>query len=130
MDTIQRMAHVPQGGNWRNIPIHLLPKSMLKGDTHSSVYKRLASDKPSITITNPRKSLITHPELNRTLSIRECARLFSVKDDFIFKGKLESMQQMICNAVPKKMAQAIPRTIKNAIIEHNSKVARNDFSLV
>ena len=130
LDTIRRMAHVPQGGNWRNIPIHLLPKSMLKGDTHSSVYKRLASDKPSITITNPRKSLITHPELNRTLSIRECARLFSVKDDFIFKGKLESMQQMISNAVPKKMVKAIAKKIKNAITEHNSRIVRSNFSLV
>ncbi|MFJ7954173.1 DNA cytosine methyltransferase [Lysinibacillus sp. NPDC096418] len=130
VDTIQRMSHVPQGGNWRNIPIHLLPKSMLKGDTHSSVYKRLNNDKPSITITNPRKSLITHPELNRTLSGRECARLFSVKDDFIFKGKLSAIQQMICNAVPVKMVRAIAKQIKDAITEHNSMVERNKLCLV
>lgn len=130
IDTVQRMAHVPQGGNWKHIPLQLLPKSMLKGNTHSSIYKRLQNDKPSITITNPRKSLITHPELNRTLSVRECARLFSVKDDFVFKGKLDSIQQMICNAVPVKMVRAIAKQIRNKIVEHNSMVARNDFSLV
>ncbi|MEK4488014.1 DNA cytosine methyltransferase [Psychrobacillus sp. FSL H8-0484] len=91
--TVERMKFVPEGGNWKSIPTHLQTKSMLKGDTHSSVYKRLAWDKPSITVVNPRKILLTHPSENRILSIRECARLFGLKDDFVFKSNLASMQQ-------------------------------------
>jgi len=128
--TVERMAYVPQGGNWRSLPEHLLTKGMIKGNTHSSIYRRLDLTKPSVTIVNPRKTNLTHPTENRTLSIRECARLFSIKDNFIFKGTLASMQQQICNMTPVNMVRAVASQVKQAIIEHNSLIARNNFSLV
>ncbi len=95
LSTIERMQTVPEGGNWLDFP----DEFKITGKTHSSVYRRLAWDQPSITIANPRKSNLTHPAENRILSVRECARLFGQKDDFIFKGSLSSMQQQVCNAV-------------------------------
>jgi DNA (cytosine-5)-methyltransferase 1 len=121
IDTIERMKHVPEGGNWRNLPDRLKIKSMFKGNTHSSVYKRLSWDKPSITIANARKSNITHPSLNRSLTIRECAKLFGLPDDYIFKGSLASMQQQICNSVPVKMVKAVAKSIKTAIQKFNNR---------
>lgn len=112
-DTLARMKCIKQGENWEAIPLHLRTERMI-GNSHSSVYKRLEWDKPSITITNVRKSNILHPELNRVLSVREGARLFGLKDNYVFKGTLAAMQQQIANSVPTQIAKAIGLQIKNA----------------
>ncbi|KYC70478.1 DNA-cytosine methyltransferase [Bacillus licheniformis] len=119
--TIEKMKHVPQGGNWTSIPDQLKTDKMKSGKTHSSIYRRLEYDKPSITVTNVRKSNILHPTENRTLSIRECARLFGLKDNFVFKGKLSSMQQQIANAVPVELAKSVANVIKTAIQKFNQR---------
>lgn len=108
--TIERMTHIPQGGNVFDIPIDIRPKG-----THSDFYKRLSMNQPSVTIVNPRKSMLLHPIKNRILSIRECARLFDVPDSFVFKGKLNAMQQQIANAVPVSLSQAIASYIMMAM---------------
>lgn len=118
-DTIERMRYVKQGENWTSIPDHLKNARMLSGKTHSLVYRRLKLDEPSITIANPRKNLITHPTENRILSVRECARLFGLKDSFVFKGSLSSMQQQIANAVPVEIGTTIAKVIKKAINSFN-----------
>lgn len=128
-ETIERMKHVPPGGNWKDIPDHLQTARMKSGNTHSVIYRRLEWDKPSFTIPNPRKNNITHPEENRTLSVRECARLFGLRDSFVFKGSLSSMQQQICNAVPVKLAKAIAKKIKNVIVQFNSQNKEEVFSV-
>lgn len=128
--TVERMKHVPQGENWQSIPTHLQTARMMSGNTHSSVYRRLEWDKPSITIANPRKSNITHPEEHRILSVRECARLFGLKDTFEFKGGLSSKQQQICNSVPVQLAKAVGVVIKNAIMQYNIRNRTEGFRLV
>jgi DNA (cytosine-5)-methyltransferase 1 len=119
--TIERMKAVSQGENWMSLPNHLKTPRMLSGNTHSSVYRRLAWDHPSITLTNVRKSQIIHPAENRILSIRECARLFGLPDSFEFKGSLSSMQQQISNAVPVELAKSVADVIRKAIIKFNNK---------
>lgn len=106
-DTLKKMMFVKPGGNFKDIPKEYRGKGC-----HSNLFKRLEWDKPSITIANPRKSNILHPEENRILSVRECARLFDLPDSFKFLGKLSNKQQMIANSVPLKLATAIARTIK------------------
>lgn len=113
-ETLERMSFVPAGGNVFSIPEGIRPKG-----THSDMYKRLEWDKPSITIVNPRKAVIMHPEENRILSVRECARLFDVPDSFEFKGKLSSMQQQIANAIPVKLMKAVMTSVKEAISKFN-----------
>jgi DNA (cytosine-5)-methyltransferase 1 len=116
-ETIDRIKFVPPGGNIFDIPEAIRPKGQ-----HSDIYKRLEWDKPSITIVNPRKSMILHPSEHRILSIREAARLFGVRDDFIFKGTLSSKQQQIANGVPVPLAYAIANAIKKAIDLFNKKL--------
>jgi DNA (cytosine-5)-methyltransferase 1 len=112
--TLERMRHVPPGGNVMDIPHGLRPSG-----THSDMYKRLEWEKPAITIVNPRKAMLLHPEEDRILSARECARLFSLKDNFIFKGGLSSIQEQLGNAVPIKLAQSIAKKVKEKILEFN-----------
>jgi DNA (cytosine-5)-methyltransferase 1 len=117
-ETIEKMKYVPPGGNIFNIPEDIRPKGQ-----HSDIYKRLEWDKPSVTIVNPRKACILHPEESRILSVRECARLFDIHDRFEFKGFLSSRQQQIANAVPVRLTRAIANVIKQAIERFNSSLA-------
>ncbi|WNC17934.1 DNA cytosine methyltransferase [Brevibacillus brevis] len=112
--TLERMKHVKPGGNVKDIPVGLRPKGQ-----HSNMYKRLEWDKPSITLVNPRKSMILHPEEQRIISVREGARLMGLDDSFVFLGKKASKQQQIANGVPVEMAFAIAEVIKNAILSFN-----------
>jgi DNA (cytosine-5)-methyltransferase 1 len=111
--TLERMKFVPQGGNVKDIPEEIRPSG-----EHSDYFKRLEWDKPSITIVNPRKAQILHPEENRILSVRECARIQGLEDSFIFYGDLASKQLMVANGVPINLGYALAMRVKEYIIEH------------
>lgn len=114
--TIEKMKYIKPGGNFKDIPENLRTKGV-----HSNSYKRLEWSKPSITITNVRKSNILHPEENRVLSVRECCRLFDLPDDFIIYGTLANKQQVIANAVPYKLSYGIAKIIKDKFNEFYCK---------
>ena len=114
--TIRKMEYVGQGENYLAIPEALRPSSV-----QSNMYRRLEWDSPSPTIVNVRKSQLLHPEYNRTLTIRECCRLFDLPDTYVLKGSLNSKQQMIANAVPVRMMEEIARQIKEAILRYMSR---------
>ena len=84
---------------------------------HSGSYGRLEWDKPSYTITTrfdtPSAGRVIHPQLNRTITPREAARLQSFDDTFKFYGSKTSICKQIGNAVPPKLAFAIATIIKN-----------------
>jgi DNA (cytosine-5)-methyltransferase 1 len=67
--------------------------------------RELKWDEPSPTITgrgggNGGPVIHNHPSLKRRLTIRECARIQTFPDNFIFKGSVSSMYKQIGNAVP------------------------------
>lgn len=65
---------------------------------------RLRAFKPSVTITSGE---YIHPVYDRFLTPRECARLQSFSDDFIFCGNKGSMKLQIGNAVPPLLGKAL-----------------------
>jgi DNA (cytosine-5)-methyltransferase 1 len=83
----------------------------------NTVYLRLDYEKPSPTVVNVRKSMWSHPEKARAISIREAARLQSFKDNFKFTGKKDSQYQQIGNAVPPLLARAIAVQLLNILGE-------------
>lgn len=131
-ETRERMKLIPTGGNWENLPDELKTPSMLEGKTHSDVLHRLDWDKPSISIPNYRKINLMppDPEVIRSLSVREAARLFGVKDNFIFVGKKSDMQEQICNAMCVQMAKAVWLDIKKAVQQCNIRNGFEKLSLV
>jgi len=66
-------------------------------------------DRPSDTIT------ATGPEIHvngkRRLSVRECARLQTFPDEFVFSGTIEKMYRQVGNAVPVELARLIATEI-------------------
>lgn len=67
--------------------------------------RELKWDEPSPTITGRGGGsggpvIHNHPSLKRRLTIRECARIQTFPDDFVFKGSVSSMYKQIGNAVP------------------------------
>jgi len=69
--------------------------------------KRLISSEPALTITGAAMREFVHPTENRTLSLRECARLQTFPDDFSFSGSAAEALQQIANAVPPLLAEQI-----------------------
>ena len=107
---IERYKHIKQGQNWRAIPDSLMENYTDKKRTHSGIYRRLLADKPSVVISNYRKSMLIHPFQDRGLSVREAARIQSFHD-FIFEGPISHIQQQIGNAVPPLLAKAVVKKI-------------------
>lgn len=112
--TRMRIKSVPAGGNVHDIPEAIRPKGV-----HSNLYKRINWDEPAITIVHPRKSMLLHPEEDRILSVRECARLQGLPDEFVFQGDLHARQQQVANGVPVPLIVAIAGVIHKAISMFN-----------
>jgi DNA (cytosine-5)-methyltransferase 1 len=112
---VRRFARVRQGGNWADIPEALFTTYAKKDNCHRWLYRRLSEDRPAVTISNFRKNMLIHPWQNRTLSVREAARLQALHDGFVLFGNLQSQQQQIANAVPPPVGAAVVRTILRCI---------------
>lgn len=110
----KRISFVPQGGNWKDIPIEMFSNS--RNNRHSSAYKRLNEKDFSVTIdTGNSHSNYFHPLYNRIPTVREAARIQSFKDNFIFKGGRTSQYRQVGNAVPPLLAKEIAKVLKEKL---------------
>jgi DNA-cytosine methyltransferase len=119
---LERIRRVPEGGNWKDIPAHLLPPRLVKCrmTDHSTTYGRLSRCHPSFTITsvfgNVTAGAFTHPTQDRALSIREGARLQGFPDNFVFHGPRNAQAKQIGNAVPPLLAHAVADHMRKLLL--------------
>lgn len=81
-----------------------------RDDIFTDKYKRLDEDEPSRTITAHLARdgyWYIHPRENRTLTVREAARIQTFPDRFRFAGPPTSMFRQIGNAVPPVLAERL-----------------------
>ena len=95
------IALVPDGGNYKDLPeeLHLTRKVNI-------AWTRMNSKKPCFTIDAGHNHHF-HYKANRVPTVRECARIQSFPDDFIFVGNRTSQYRQVGNAVPPLLAQKI-----------------------
>jgi DNA (cytosine-5)-methyltransferase 1 len=118
---INLIQHIPQGKNWKSIPIEIRPprfKRVALKD-HTTTYGRLSWNMPARTITcyfnNITCGAFTHPEQQRGISVREGARIQSFPDEFQFFGPLARQYRQVGNAVPCLLGTHIARTLADQI---------------
>lgn len=121
---IELFKHIPEGGNWKNLPDELkkeyLGKMFYSGGGKTGILKRLSMEQPSVTIlTSPSQKQTDrcHPKHIRPLSVRESARIQGFPDDWMFCGSISSKYKQIGNAVPVNLAYHLTKDIYRQIYE-------------
>jgi DNA (cytosine-5)-methyltransferase 1 len=118
---MQRIRAVPKrpGAGWLDLPEHLKPKNLAKhGDKrYDNRFGRLhweGTFNTILTRSYPYWGRVIHPEQDRVLSARECARAQSFPDTTRLTGKLTDKYKQIGNAVPPILAKVIGKEIVKA----------------
>lgn len=97
-----------------------------RDDIFDDKYKRLDADDLSRTITAHIAKdgyWYIHPEQNRTLTIREAARVQTFPDHFRFSGPPTAAFKQIGNAVPPHLARAIGGAVSQVLTDGAAGVA-------
>lgn len=114
----KRIKGIGPGETMKNLPTELQHQSYLKRANRRvmdgtpsekrggppSGLKRLVLDEPSLTITSAATREFIHPTEDRTLTLRECARIQTFPDYFEFIGSQGDKIQQIGNAIPPLLA--------------------------
>lgn len=119
-----RMKHIPEGGSWRDIPHELLPAGMKKARRcdHTKRYGRLRKEGLSSTILTKcdiHWGAYIHPDENRSLTVREAARLQGFPDWFEFAGPRTEQYVQVGNAVPPLLGRKIAEAVLAAFAQMN-----------
>lgn len=111
-DDLEAFRHIPQGGDYRDVPAHL---RRYRIDTFVTKYYRLHPDRPAPTVTAHLEKdgySHIHPTEHRTITTTEAARLQGFPDDFRFAGPMGAVFRQVGNAVPPPLAEAVIRSLE------------------
>ena len=118
---IKRIRSLKEGQGRDSLPVELQLKCHTGNDTHRhlDVYGRMWWDRAAPTITARFDSFsrgrFGHPRMDRTITLREGARLQSFPDDFTFYGTKVEIAKQIGNAVPPNLAYAVAHSVLSTL---------------
>lgn len=116
---VERFSYIEEG---QKLDIDSLPEHLKNGTktgkpiaNYSHVFKRLHRKKPSGTIVPGHNAFPVHPTLNRTLTVREAARIQTFPDHYEFVGPIISQCLQVGNAFPCLVAQIFGERLRTVI---------------
>jgi DNA (cytosine-5)-methyltransferase 1 len=125
---VERYKLIPEGGR---LPESSLTDELRKGyrsddvKNYSHVYRRLSMSAPATTMVPGHNAFPVHPILNRTLTVREAARIQTFPDWMRFAGTRQQQCTLVGNAVPPLLAEifatAIVKTLNGNFESHGYK---------
>jgi DNA (cytosine-5)-methyltransferase 1 len=108
----QFLALVPQGSNWRSLPVHLQQESMGKAwfakGGRSGWWRRLSYDLPCptlVTMPNHASTALCHPTKVRALTLKEYAAIQEFPHNWEFCGTTAQQYAQLGNAVPVRLGE-------------------------
>ena len=116
------LSMIPEGGNWRSLPVKIQKESMgkswyLKGG-RSATWRRLSWDYPAptvVTMPNHASTSMCHPTELRALTVGECAAIQEFPTSWKFAGKTAETYRQIGNAVPTRLGYAAGTCLQNLL---------------
>ena len=112
---LKRITALEAGQAHKDLPQEL----QINRGGYSGAYGRLTKNMVAPTITrwvfHPGSGRFGHPVDNRTLTIREAARIQGFPDQFVFYGSFIEQSGQIGNAVPPLLAHKIVMHIENEL---------------
>jgi DNA (cytosine-5)-methyltransferase 1 len=118
---LRRIRAVKEGQGRDSLPEDLQLNCQKKNvqHRHLDTYGRMSWDQPGPTITARFDSFsrgrFGHPVLDRTITLREGARIQTFPDDFEFLGTKVEVARQIGNAVPPVLAEKVAEKIKECL---------------
>lgn len=117
--TADRFSYIEEG---KKMDIEKLPMKLRIGQktgkpiaNFSHVFKRLDRNEPSGTIVPGHNAFPVHPTLNRTLTVREAARIQTFPDKYEFTGPIINQCLQVGNAFPPLVAQIFADRLRTII---------------
>ena len=103
--TISVISKIKDGGT-----IHDLDKKYWEIRKYNKTFQRMNSKLPSLTIDTGHRNYF-HYKANRIPTVRECARLQSFPDNFVFQGSKTSQYKQVGNAVPPLLSELFAKNL-------------------
>ena len=63
-----------------------------------------------------------HPLQNRSISVREAARIQSFPDDFVFHAPMTRMFELVGNSVPPLLAEAVAKPLIELVQSYHQSI--------
>lgn len=80
-------------------------------------YRRLEGGRVARTLVAGHRALPVHPRLDRTISVREAARIQGFPDSFVFAGVRSNQPLQVANAVPPPLARVLAAHLRQFLSE-------------
>ncbi|MBR0689593.1 DNA cytosine methyltransferase [Bradyrhizobium manausense] len=119
---LARIKSLKPGQDWRDLPRDLLPPSMQRAlrKDHTRRFRRMRWEGIARSIItrfrDPKSGEYSHPDQDRTISIREAARIQSFPDWFVFEGGHSAQYDQVGNAVPPLLARAVGAELRRMLL--------------
>ena len=122
----ERIKYIKEG---EGIPKNGLPADIAYGSrsdysnnelkNFSHVYRRLSRFKPATTMVPGHNAFPLHPTENRSLTVREAARIQTFPDDVVFCVTRQNQCIQVGNAVPVELAYQLAKHIEKTLSKEN-----------